>query len=572
MVIEVYTGSRPGRPQALAVLCALTLAGTLGLAWAQVHAARALGPQQRVGDLPLLVRLPKDWQQDPRDPTRFLLPTRDADRRKLFGFERGIRFEFERLPGYEPLEDSLRRLELDDRSALATLRAARIGGHAGVEVRRVSPQVIGRAVVKRETVIRFASLPRGEMIMVTYDALIELRPADLAIIDDVCDSLVIDDPTITGDSADFLAQAGFELDLDAGWQVVGADFPGVPAVYIGGTVQGAPAWSLGVYRSWLAAERTGRDLLIDLAADSWLLLDDAEQVIADEQRDDGATVTTALRPQGVAGTRLCGAMVVTQSARRVALIVVFAGPEGVEPGLAAARRVAETIKMTTVDAIPPIADAERAGVELMERLHESGPQSRWGAQSVETTYREGGGREILVATRAVAARGAGRGYEGVALKKVGRRQESTSWRIDAGAEAYAWEAEFFIGHTPAQVSEQRGRDGAVTRRLVLDTSRRSPARSMTFTPGPGFVPLPAESIIAGWAAGGLPEAAIVECSSALGQGAHTQLLHRLAADGEYPRVLVQRDYWPVGRIEAYDEERATLHYELRPSKEYRRVR
>src|SRR5512140_2146919 len=99
MLFEVYTGAKPGRPRLLLFVTAGLLAGALGLAWLQVRAGHTLGPEARVGDTPLWVRLPKGWRADPEHPQRYILSSGGGAREI---FERSLRIDFVRLSDFEP--------------------------------------------------------------------------------------------------------------------------------------------------------------------------------------------------------------------------------------------------------------------------------------------------------------------------------------------------------------------------------------------------------------------------------------------------------------------------------------
>jgi len=85
---QVHTGTRPGRPAILIVLCGVSLAGTLGLAWLQTRAARGLGQQISIGT-DLVIRPPLGWAQDPRDPGRPARHFRTTDADRVLFFDRG---------------------------------------------------------------------------------------------------------------------------------------------------------------------------------------------------------------------------------------------------------------------------------------------------------------------------------------------------------------------------------------------------------------------------------------------------------------------------------------------------
>jgi len=573
MLIEVHTGTRPGRPRLLLFIGAGVLVGALGLAWWQVGSSRVLGPEQRVGNTPLWVRLPRDWRPHPQEPQVFILPVREPGwRRSAFDYERRIRFEYQRLPSFVPIEAQLRRLRLDAPQTRGTLRPARIGPYAAVEVSNPVRRRFRGGHVETETIVRFTCLPRGEVITIWYEPLFELRPSDIDILEDVCRTLRIEDATLGGDPQARLRQAGVAFPLENDWQVTATDFEQVPGVYLSGSIDGVPAWSIAVLRSWLAAGRTPRALLADLAGEAWLLWD-IEDRLSETQRADGATLTTLRHPRLGRGDELLpSARVVARSPAQVALILVWAGPAQAEGADAVAERIAQTVQIQPLAAWPSVEEAERAGIALAAALTERGPVSRWGRESVQTRYlgHLASGDETIVVTRGAVERDPERGYTGGAVRQRGQeREEITRWSVDGRARTYELTVDFVYSGAAVSIHEQRQRaSGKVERRVEIERYGR---HDWTYGPGAAFVPPPTQEIIEGWVARNEPGAAIIAASSRLGPGTHTVLLRRLPPDGEYPRVLVQEDYWPTGLIEAFDDVRAELVYERGPSADYRRV-
>jgi hypothetical protein len=571
MLFEVYTGAKPGRPGLLVIATGALLASALGLAWFQVHTTAGLGPEQRIGNTPLWVRLPRGWQVDPRNPGRFVLPIAEHERRTTYEFERQIQFEYVRLPSFVSLETLLHLPVLSGSGKLTDVSRTRLGPYPAVEIQKLEPRRVGRLALWRETITRFTCLPRGQVIKVVYEPLEKLRPTDQAILEEVCASLRLDGPTLSGPPAEFLRCAGLKLPLDPQWQVVGTEFEETPGVYIGGLDDGIPGWSLAVFRTWLASGRTPRDLLADFAARNWLLWE-VSDAIREQTRADGATVAAIQHPQfGRADPVIPSAWVVAQSPSRAAIIFVLAGPKEAAAADRAAARVAADLDLEPLAAIPDVETAEAAGRALVEDLTRAGPAARWGREPVATTYRREGSDERVIVERGAIERDPNRGYEGAISRATGRTQrEGLRWTLDARAGAYTWQSDLFHGTSQVRVEERRATpDGEVSRQVYVDERRTRRAR---FTPGPGFVPPPAAAIIRGWVARQDQSPALVSESSELGPATHTVLLRHLAPEGTLPRVLAQEDFWPFGSIEAYNDSRAETEYEMYPDAEYRRVK
>jgi hypothetical protein len=570
MPFEVYTGAQPGRPRRLLIVTAALLAGSLGLAWVQVQSAGGLAGEQRVGEAPLYVRVPRGWHVDPRNPHRFRLPVGDRSRKALFEFERQIEFDFLRLPTFQPLEALLQQPELARPGQITSVGPARLGPYAAVEVRRIEPRRVGRLRYARETAALVACLPRGQVIHLLYEPVADLRPTDMAILTEIAASLRVEDDSVTAAAAEYLRRAGLSLAVDDEWVVVGPHFAETPGVFIGGPISGVPGWSIAVFRTWLAGDRTPADLLVDLAAEHWLVWAAAED-LETRRRADGATIVSLRHPQfPQADTLLPAAYVVAQAPDRVAILLVFAGAKESTAAAEAARLVAEELEIKALPTFVDAAAAEAVGQGLVADLRKAGPVARWGREAIETKYQRVGHDEVVVVGRGAVQRDPQRGYEGQLVRRRGRGQEEwVSWKMDANAGAYTWQAGFVQGITQVRVLERRGAgDGEVERQVQLDDRRQ---KTWRFTPGAAFVAPPVDSIIKGWVAQRPAAVALVETSTQVGPGTHTVLVRQLAADGEHRRVLVQEDFWPIGGIEAYDDDRGETVYEQYPSTEYRRI-
>ncbi len=572
MAFEVHSGERPARRARQLLVSAGLLVATLGLALLQVRHARALGPRQQIEGTPLSVRPPRGWHLDRRNPQRFVLPVVDESRRRRgLEFERSMEFDFLRLPNFEPLTELLRMPEVVGGREHARVSPVQLGKYPGLEVERSGLIRLGRDLWRRRTVVRFTCLPRGHLLRVVYEPLGELRPADLEILDDVCRTLQIDDPTLNASPQDYLACAGLSLPLEDDWMVVGADFPQVPGLYIGGMLNEVPAWSIGLLRTWLAEGRGPQDLLRDLAAHQWLAWE-VDDWLREDRRADGARVVWIRPPEtGWAGSPISSAGVVQQSPSQAIILLVYTAVQFAPSVEKLAERLAGQVKIGPLEAFPSLSLAESNGLRLVADLGRSGPAPRWGRETLNTTYRRLHRDETVLTQRGAVNRDPSQGYQGLQVRRIGQSQEERIiWTTDRQADAYKWQADFLYGSSSVRVVEQRSRPGgSVTRQVWVDERLE---RRWTFNPGPTFVAPPAESIIKGWVARGEPQTILIEVSTPVGPATHTLLLRHLPPDGDYPRVLVQQDYWPLGSIEAYDDARAETQYEIYPAAEYRRVK
>jgi hypothetical protein len=568
MVMEVYTGARPGRPRIIFLLAAGLLVGMLALAWAQVRGTRALGPEQRVGQLPLYVRLPLKWRGVPDHPQTYELAVEGRGQRR-------IEFGYRRAPAYQSVLSVLRLLRLGESALAPEVRPARIGRYDGVEVHYMEVRRQWRRYVKeRERLVRFATLPNGQLLYAIYEPLVDLRPADEEIFDDVCRTIRTDDPLLSGTADAHLSRAGLKLPLEPDWLVVGPDYD-VPGVYLGGTEDHLPAWALGIFRTWLSAGRTPRDLLADFAAEYWRQWDPPPE-IQSVPRPDGVTLLTMRNPHfGRTEEPIQAVWIASRAPDLTALIYVQAGAANAELADGVARRIALDLELQPVGEFATLAEPEQAGQALAAQLRTAGPVARWGREPVATDY---GGHDALstlnvsVLRRAIQ-RNPERGYEGIFRiwrggTRNGAPDEEQEWRVDARAGVYDVKTSFLLAGVPVKTREQRlTPDGDVTRQVVV----RNQEQTWRYRAGPAFVPPPLEPVVCGWVARAEAPSAISEWSAPVGPGTYTALLRQLPADGRFPRVLVQVDYWPIGHVEAYDDDQAELVYQLYPAGELRRV-
>lgn len=587
-MVEVHTGAKPGRPQLLLVFCGVLLVAMLGLAWMQAHHARALGPEQRVLGTPFHVRLPKDWVPAPDDPRCFVLPFESRARRGEIEIERRLTFEFVDLASFTSLDTLLRAMHLTTTTRSSLPRAARIGPYPAVEVRKIESQRISRRqTLRRERIVRFTCLPNGKLIKITYEPLVVARPADFEILNDVCDTLRLEGPEFDRPTEDILAATGMRFDVDDDWTITGSAIAEVPGFYIGGTENGVPAWSLSVFRTWLAAGRKPAGLLADLAAEQWLVLD-AAPLIETSRRDDGARVAHVRHPRfGVTDERIVSAWVVSASDARAVIILTSAGPNEAAAADLAARELALTVEIEPLEEFGSINAAEQSGRDLMETLRRQGPTPRWGSARTDTQYagRSPRNSSWLVRWRKARRRDPKQGYEGGAtfwlgappdtsvrdLERWARRpaDRTSSWVLLDRASIYEWTHRWLKDNPPLTVVERRrSKDGNIEREIEFEGR---PAVRRAFRPGAGFVPPPAEEIITGWVARGQAETAIIEVSSLLGPSTYSVLMHALPPDGPYRRVLIQRDFWPLGAIQAWDDDRAETVYEVYPFARFERI-
>lgn len=574
--MEVHLGSRPGKPRLLLFSCAAVLVLSLAAAWVQVRDARALGPEVRIADTPVHVRLPHDWVRDPADPQRYLLPIRGESRRNVFGFERRIEFRYWQEAHFEPPANVLGALGLVDLRAISPAEKTRIGQHEAMQVTTLVPTRVGRRLLRREVLVRVASLPDGRVIVVLYEPLLDLRPADAEIMDDVCRTLRLDGEEAAPTPAESLARAGVRIPADHGWRVAGLGPHAAPAVVLSDSADGVPSWTVEVQRTWLAHGRTPTDLLADLVAEAWQKFDAPEPEVV--RRPDGGTIHSVKHPYGDTGAvGLTGAWIVSSGAERTALLLLYAEPGETAPAVAAVDDLAQQMELAPLPVFAALSAAEAAGQRLARDVRQRGLTARWGRTAVNTNYDGrlwgvGPGTDWQSVWRETARRYDAEddsyvGQDFIWLLPAQRRRPrdvphaAQTWRSAVSGAAYDYQHDFTLRDSAISVRETWTPGATEIWRTVSVDGRREQRRR--FAPGPAFVAPPLEEIIAGWVArGDVAKSAVIEVSSRLGLGTHTLFLQQLPPDGVLPRVLVQRDYAPYAWVVAFAEDTAEPAYEV----------
>jgi hypothetical protein len=576
-MIEIHSAAKPGRPRLLILLSAALLVGMLGLAWTQVYQATALDKRQPVGHTPLTVRLPAKWRADQKDPGRFILPVKlDTRPGQQVVYERSISINYETLPSFHTPAQLLDLMQLDKLGQIkGQPTPAKIGDFGGVQVHLVQLQRRRRALIQvSEKLIRLACLPRGELITIVYDPLVDLRPADFEIMDQVCESVEINLPAYQESPEDVQSRAGLSWPVPPTQRVVGPQLEGVRGAYVSGDSDGVPQWSLGLYRTWLAPGRKPEDLLRDFAAEVWLQWD-TEAWIERSTRADGAAVVRLRHPDPSPLDKALSVWVIAKGPDQAAVAVLETDPGHLDPALVPVRALLAALEFTAQPEAPDLERATRAGRDLIAALQRTGPVVRWGRQPYSATYERVGSTERVTVERAPVAGDPEHGYEGSFVRHThGRETSRTEWFVDARGVAYHWQQALKYDELELSISERR-RPGETSATQVLRVADRA-AREVTpqrwtFSPGDLHVPPPLESCLEGWVARGEAAEALYEVSSRFGGGTHTVLLRQLPIDGAYPRVLVLDDFYPAGIIVAFDDDLGEPVYQESTVHRYRRI-
>jgi len=460
-------------------------------------------------------------------------------------------------------------------SASVRPEPTRIGPFPAIQIREVLRRRWGRNIILGESILRVAFLPGGQRIRVQYTPMSDLTIADLKLLDAVCDAVRVDDPALRVTPQAAMEQVGCQIPLPAGSQVSLSQLADVPGLFVSGLEDGLPAWSLGVFRTWLAGNRTPRDLLVDLAATFWRL--DAESVRTDEStRTDGARLASVRHPDPSRNRLpLFAAWIVARSPAEAVLLFVCADERYVSGAHAAGQRIAEQLAIQPISGLASLSSAEEAGLKLATLLAQRGALPWWGRDPVRLVYREtfAPDHAAVEIERVAHRRDPKLGYEGSLTRRTSGRnwEERTEWWIDAQALGYRQESVTFVGDgVPLEVSERRLASTNVVHRTIKFADQDP--RSTPFQIGPAFVCPPIESIAEAWVARQTEGAWLIEASTRQGRGAHHRLLRPLPPEADrLPRVLLLDDYWPLGTIVAFDED-GEVRYQLDAATRYERVR
>ncbi len=569
---EVFVGVRAGNSQRLLIATAALLLGTLGLAWTQSRLARALGPEQQVGQLPIWVRLPAGWQRDADDPQAFVLPIHKEGGLTPFS-DRHLDIQFQKAAHFESPEELAERLRLLSRE----ITPAMIGRFPAFEcIQRLDP-LRSRLRLPRERLTRVTSFPNGYRLVLNYDALLNLTPADLEQFDDICRSLRLAEPAVTEPLESWSERAALRLPELPGTWSAGPDLSETPAVFVGGLDRGVPVWAVGAFRTFLTGGRQLADLLADYAAAKWLVWDIDAQVQR-ETGADGREIAWFLAPPQRLGSGTAGVGAVRLAADAAAIILVYADGDQRAAAFYAARKIAAELELAAHPLFADLPAGGEAGQLLAGRLKQRGGLPRWGRAPRETRYRMTTSFETeeIIVMRSPVQSAPERGYEGSVLRREIRAGRlwpapmfSLRWQLDGQATAYSFLLKQTYQFTEQEILEARpARSDRVERTLRIDRESVGPFQ---YTIGPAFVALPAESLIQGWVARGEPARAVVECTSLFGPATHQVLLQRLEPEGDRPRLLLLHDFMPFGEVLTFDDAAAETLVERAPGMRTERI-
>jgi len=552
LMSRISGGSSAARPALLLYLCAGALAAALGVASLQVRSARSLDTPRRLAGTPLLVRAPRGWIE-PR-PGVFV-PKPAAGRAEQQPVKLAWRLEFY----YERREAFLAPAHLLKDSAAAI--PTRIGGLAGLEVHRREPVRTGGWLAMRETIVRLACSPRGDVIMVEYWPPAGFTQSDAMLLDAICDAVRIEGLDTAAGAEPALQRAGLRFAVAEAWRVYPTSPELRPGLYVLSSIRGIPLWSLGVFRTWLAPGRTPRELLSSFAVRAWDLGLRGLPIVEWSPRA-GVQCAEVRHPSFAADEiAIPAAWVVASAPDQAAMLFVYAAPRDAAAAAEAARTLADTVELVPEAALDMPA-GQAAGRELAELLTREGPYPSWGDAPPAGLYVADSGQRRLVALdlrEPIRADGrAGyRGHWGYLIAPEGL-YDVASWEINRRATVYQLvrvrgDSRRSQRGSSVTIRERRGLDGEKLRVAVERGGRMAEVRE--FDVGPTFVAPPLETLAAAWVSGQARGTWLIEVSSQGGGDSFTRLLQPLAHDADgRPRVLSADDFWPPGDVIRFDQD------------------
>lgn len=552
-MVEVLSGSRPGRRTVATVLCAAAVAGALGLAALQVQQRRGLVDELRIPGTPLIVRVPRNWTASESAPGVFELRTSADGHTDVV--QRRIAFRYERLPAFRPVEQLL--TEMYGVRGRVAAAPRKLGPLPAVQAQLAEALVIRGVRFARERVVVVGCSPRGDVIGLEYQPLTELTPSDHELLDAICAALRIDDAALTLAADEAMARAGLHFTPARDWTVFGPDFERVAGLSILALSEGVPAWSILVARTWLADGRTPAALLADFAATHW----DVQEAAAPSVHESGARQIAAIRHPGFGREEplFPSVWLVSEGPSRAAMLFVCAAPDRVAVADQAASELSRALRFTDTDLGIDVREATEAARKWVATSLKRGAEPWWGKLRHRASYtvRTLAGVMDAQLDREAVGGDAARGYVG--SERFTRVDSSESrkseWSVDGTGRGYSYTFETLAVRgrrtVYSTVREQRRAGSDRVDRTVSDGQSE---QASSFVAGETFICPPLESVAEFWVARQAGGNWLFQVSSVGTAGSHTRLLRPLPPEaGGRVRVLSIDDFFPRGALLSYDE-------------------
>lgn len=572
MIVEVHSVARPGRPVLLLLALFVVLCGALGLAWVQSASKRSLAPPQNIRGTPLIVCPPRGWREAIDRPGHFFLADHSEPSDSEGTFERQITFRYRRLPQYVSPETYVATSDSQLRASSNRPEAKMIRGIRAIQVQRVHAANFRGHLYRKESVLRVACHPRGDVIVVEYAPMTELTRADFQLLDAICDALDFNDPQLKLHGPEAQKQVGLRLPTMKGWTVVGPQHPVSPTLFVLGGPAGADAGLTRVARSWRSETRTETDLLRDAILSARHSRSEKIRFLEWVRRDGMNVIGAQIWKASAAPAETFVAFALFSGPTDLALVV----PDLVElshDSLQIAQTISETLVFEHWPGRIDLAAARAAGIRLAAEVTERGPLPWWGRNPQASSFfmRTGSVEAGCSIFRRIGAGDRERGYAysgGFAwANPSAKRYVRERWTLDSKALAFERSLEF--GDCIDRLGLQFLKPDRVlweSRKIDTPTVWRRETRDGLETESeypisPAFVAPPIEDLIAARVARGSDPAVLIETSNRDLPSSHTRLLFPQSSDDRgSTTVLFLEDYAPTGITIRFDSEDRPMQF------------
>ncbi len=571
MSAEVLSGSRPAHPLTALLICALAVAGSLGVAWLQVRERLSLGPPTAIPGTPLVVRPPHGWLQDPSNPSVFFQAVRvDVRGQRKWEISRRIQFRHRHWPSFRPLPDLLRLNNFLDRMAAYLPEQSRIGPLPAVQVRRERRLETPWGEERGETVYRLTCSGRGDEISVEYIPLREVTAGDIELLDQVCAAIRIDDPAFTHPAAHWQQRAGLQFSLETDWRVDGPHIEEVPALFVQGLAEQIPIWSVGVLRTWIAPGQSEEQLLRNFAVNAWD--EPGELTTLPAENSDRRVFHIRRTSESRSDGPLREAFLLSQSDGSAVLLPVCANDDSAAAAADAAGQITRALVITSSALAPDLATAPAAGRELVEQVLALGPRRWWSAVPVRfELIGAPAGRTVRITTvRNVDPSGGFSGRERLDWLDSGERI-TWEWTLEPDGRTYRLGTKHRTpGRGGVELDTHSEYRAAGADELLYRRGRGDEGLERRVPVGPAFVGVPLEAVLERTVASYETGSWMIEASTRAG-GVNARWLRPMPADPEgNRRALLIDDFDPLGTIVAFDAD-DEVEYQLGSLGRFQRV-